>query len=155
MSCNLAQSKARTPRRRGRAHKETVASDVPASVPHFKTFDHIADPRVRRAKEYEQYLQFLLDRFPEFGSRIKTEIEWARAEADRSKASDRERICALLEKWDSMFCEEIAEDLALPYPTVYKLLRALLDEGLVTATTREGRSGNRPKIAWALPHDKL
>lgn len=131
---------------------KTEASHVPASVPHFKSFDHISDPRVRRAKEYEQYLLFSREQFPEFATRINGEIKWARTEQERSKPSDRELIHSALQGSGGLLCNEVAEDTGLPYSTVYKHLREMLDEGLVSATSRPGLSANKPMLVWSLAH---
>jgi DNA-binding transcriptional ArsR family regulator len=133
--------------------ESAAPSQVPASVPHFKSFAEIADPRVRRAKEYEQYLLFSRERFPEFGARIDRELDWARSEQERSAPSDRERVHSVLEQnRGGLLCEEVAEDSGLPYSTAYKHLRAMLDKGIVAATSRPGISANKPMIVWTLAH---
>ncbi|MGB8510235.1 MAG: helix-turn-helix domain-containing protein [Pyrinomonadaceae bacterium] len=130
-----------------------VATDVPASVPSFKSFDHITDPRIRRAKDYEQFLQCALERIPEMRDRIMVEIGWARGEQERSQPSDRERISRVLEQWqatDGLLCQDIADDLEMPYATVYKHLRQMLENGSVAAYTRPGRHGNKTMVLYSL-----
>jgi len=126
---------------------------VPASIPHFKTFEHITDPRVRRAKDYEQYLQFSLERFPEFAERIGREIAFARGEQERSRVSDRDRIFLAIEV-EELNKTEIAEDLDLPASTVYKHLRELLDVGVIYAKQLPGR-GNKPMLVYGRSNAKL
>ena len=134
----------------GPAETEVSQTGVPESVPHFKSFDHITDPRERRAKDYEQYLNFALDRFPEFGERIRREIAFAQAEAGRSKTSDSERIIKLLEEQGDLLREEIADDLELPKATVYKLCKQMTEQGVIKCRTRPGVTSNRPMLVYYL-----
>jgi DNA-binding transcriptional ArsR family regulator len=121
-------------------------TSVPESVPHFKCFEHIPDARVRRAKDYEQYLQISLERFPEFAERIGREIAFARGEQERSHVSDRDRIFLAIEV-EELNKTEIAGDLDLPASTVYKHLRELLDRGVIYARHLPGR-GNKPMLVY-------
>lgn len=122
-------------------HVPPSESDIPASVPNFKSFAHITDARVRRAKEYEQYLMFGLDRFPELEDRINQELEWARNQSKRTTPSDRDRIFASLELCD-LTRAEIAEDTDIPPATVYKHLRELVKHRLVSESRRPGIGNN-------------
>lgn len=130
----------------------TGESLVPDTVPEFESFAHIADPRTRRAKCYEQFLLFMLARFPEYETRIAPELEFARAEQSRNGASDADRILKALEENETLLCDELADDLDLPRSTVYKTLRKMLDGGIVAAHTRRGTSGNKPMIIYSLAH---
>lgn len=125
-----------------------AASLVPQSVPTFKSFAHITDPRVRRAKEYEQYLLFALDHFPEFSPRIQIELQFARSEQKRSKANDADVVLKSLE-FEELTASEVSEDTRLPYSTVYKILRELLDQGIIKAKSRPGLSANKPIILYS------
>lgn len=119
-------------------------SQIPESVPRYTSFDHITDPRIRRAKEYEQFLCFAQDKFPEMAARIQSEIEWAREQSKRDAPSDRDRVFCSIES-EELCKSEIAEDLGMPESTVYKHLKNLVKLGLVTETrlpTRSDRGGN-------------
>jgi hypothetical protein len=135
-----------TPEPQNPAHD---SAQIPESVPHFTSFAHITDPRVRRAKEYEQFLLFNLERFPDYRARIEQEIEWTRKlSSGRGPASDQDRILQSLEAWHESTCQEVAEDTGLPYSTVYKLLRRMLDKGVVMARSQSGL-GNKPCLVYA------
>lgn len=118
---------------------------VPASTPHFKSFNDIADPRVRRAKEYEQVLMFAIDRAPaELADRLAPELKWAREQQERDNPSDRDRVLKSI-RVEKLSRAEIAEDTGLPVATVYKHLQELMSGGLVQARqlpARGGRGGN-------------
>lgn len=127
---------------------------VPADIPHFKSFAHIKDPRVRRAKEYETVLQFALARCPpEFTARLEKEITWARSEQERSKPSDRDRIFMALASVE-LGRQEIADDLEIPVSTVYKHLQELIAYGLVFTRQLPARSdtGGRPLVVYGQTH---
>lgn len=135
------------------SNEDTAASDVarsetsvPESVPHFKSFDHIADERIRRAMDYEQYLQFSLERFPEFAERIQREIAFAQSEQHRDHVSDRDRVFLAIEV-EELNKTEIAGDTGLPGSTVYKHLRELIDVGLVYQKKLPGR-GNKFMLVY-------
>ncbi len=121
-------------------------TQVPDSVPHFKSFDHITDLRVRRAKDYEQYLQFALEKFPDYRNRIEREIVFAQEEQQRSKVPDRDRVFLAVGDCE-LNKEEICEDTQLPASTIYKHLRALVALGLVTERRLPGR-GNKFMIVY-------
>ncbi|HEV2863051.1 MAG TPA: winged helix-turn-helix domain-containing protein [Pyrinomonadaceae bacterium] len=127
------------------AAEQDVASHViPAGVPHFKSFEHITDPRVRRAKEYEQTLEIALalgNCPPEYAGRLKKEIEWARAEQTRDQNVDREAIYRAVQF--PLTRSEIAEDTGLPASTVWKRLQELLDSGRVRETKRPVQGNNK------------
>ena len=118
---------------------------VPASTPHFTSFEHIADPRVRRAKEYEQVLMFAIDRAPaELAARLASELEWARGQQERDNTSDRDRVLKSI-RVEKLSRTEIAEDTGLPVATVYKHLQELMTAGLVHTQklpARGSRGGN-------------
>jgi DNA-binding transcriptional ArsR family regulator len=124
---------------------------IPLEVPHYKSFDHIEDARMRRAKEYEQYLLFALTKFPEYADRIHIEIKFAQTESMRSTESDQDRILSAFNGWDELLCQEIADDLKLNYRTVHKHLKRMLETGLVQARQRTGVSGNKPMIVYSIP----
>lgn len=127
-------------------------TSVPESVPHYRTFNHITDPRVRRAKDYEQYLQFSLEKFPEFAARIGREIAFAQSEQQRDRTSDRDRVFLALEV-EELNKTEIAGDIGLPASTVYKHLRELLDLGIIYAKELPGR-GNKPMLVYGRSNRK-
>lgn len=127
---------------------------VPADVPQFKSFAHIKDPRVRRAKEYETVLQFALANCPpEFTARMEKEIAWARSEQERSKPSDRDRIFLSITSVE-LGRQEIADDLDLPVSTVYKHLQELISYGLVYTRNlpARGDTGGRPLVVYGQTH---
>lgn len=112
------------------------------SAPHYKSFSTITDPRVRRAKEYEQALLFALDKCPaEFAERLKKEIEWARAEQSRDTDGDRTAIYQAVKF--PLTRAEIAEDTGLPPSTVWKRLQELLDSGRVVESKRPVQGNNK------------
>lgn len=116
---------------------------VPAGIPHFKSFEHIADPRIRRAKDYEQVLLYALDKVPsEYAGRLKKELEWARAEQTRDQDGDREAVYKAV-KLAPLTRSEIAEDTGLPASTVWKRLQELLDSGRVRETKRPVQGNNK------------
>ncbi len=124
---------------------EVAASHVPDDVPHYKSFDHITDPRVRRAKEYEVFLQHALSRFrddAELVPRIMAEIEWAHAQGRRSKSSDRDLVFNAIER-EVLTRREIAEDTGLPAATVYAHLKELVVLDLVQQTRRPVIGNNK------------
>ena len=125
-----------------RARREDIVKTVPASVPHFKDFADIADPRVRRAKEYEQVLQFALDKCPaEHAGRLKKELEWARTEQTRDQDADREAVFAAVKF--PLTRAEIAEDLDLSASTIWKRLQELVKAGRVLEEKRPLQGNNR------------
>lgn len=122
---------------------------VPAGTPHFKSFDHIADARVRRAKEYEQVLIFALDNVPaEYAGRLQKELEWARAEQSRDQDVDREAVYKAV-KLAPLTRSEIAEDTGLPASTVWKRLQELVDSGRVRETKRPGQDNNKFVLVYS------
>ena len=127
-----------------------ASHQIPESVPSYTSFAHITDPRIRRAKEYEQFLLFNLERFPDYRIRIEQEIRWARSLSGRGAASDADRILKSLEAWNESTCQEVADDTGLPYGTVYKILRRMLGNGIVMAREQKGL-GNKPCLVYA-PH---
>lgn len=139
-----------------RAAKPSLSNPIPDSVPHFSSFDHVADPRRRRALEYEQELLALLDRFDgtEIADRLKRDLAWAREQTKRDQQSDRDRVFNALRAFDSLTCREISEDLDMPYQTVWKLLRELLDCGLVGAREQKRIGGGKPTLLFYQIHEK-
>jgi hypothetical protein len=125
------------------------ATLVPESVPHFKSFEHVTDQKLRRALDYEQYLQWAKGRFPDFGHRLDIEIAWCKSEQGRSKESDRDLILACFDSWDDLLCEEIADDLGFTYQTTYKILKGMLEVGLLKAHERPGVRGNKPMLVYS------
>jgi hypothetical protein len=134
---------------------QTGLQGVPASIPEFKSFNHVRDPKVRRAKEYEQHLLILRDVFPQFSAGLDEQIAYARSQQDRSRVSDRDRVILHLEKSKAALrCDELSEDLNMPYATTYKILRSYLESGLVAAFERKGIAGNKPYLVYQLTHTR-
>ncbi|HEV2862865.1 MAG TPA: winged helix-turn-helix domain-containing protein [Pyrinomonadaceae bacterium] len=128
--------------RKPAANQHQDGHTVPAGIPKLKSFEHIADPRVRRAKEYEQALVWALDQCPpEYAGRLKKEIKWARAEQTRDQDVDREAIYQAVQF--PLTRSEIAEDTGLPASTVWKRLQELLDSGRVRETKRPVQGNNK------------
>src|ERR1700755_1258220 len=132
------------------AARKTCQCEIPQSVPTFRAFRHVRNPKVRRAKDYEQQLLILRDLFPEYTSGIEEQIAYARSQQERNHISDRDRVLHVLEMGEAT-CGEVAEDLKIPYATAYKILREFLDSGMVVATERAGIAGNKPYLVFSLP----
>lgn len=125
----------------------------PCSIPcstSYSSFAHVRNPKRRHALEYEQHLLILKDLYPEYSAGIDEQIAWARAQSQRGKSSDRDRILKALEAQD-LTTNEVAEDLEMPYATAYKILKGFLEKGLVSATTRKG-GADKPYLVWSLTH---
>lgn len=131
-------------------HGASACTSIPASTPSYKSFNHIRDPKARRAKEYEQHLLILRDMFPEYTEGIDTQLAYAHAQQKRTPASDRERISVHLKKHEMLTCREISEDLEMPYATCYKILREGAERGTFAAFERKGIAGNKPYLVWTL-----
>lgn len=137
--------------------KPRLTCDSLALPPHYKSFADVADARLRRAKEYEQYLLFVLDNCPGMAPQLAPALAWARAEQTRSKSSDRQKVFRALAGFEWLTCTEIVEESALPPATVYKLLRQMIAEGLVERAKRPVFGNNafryvyRQKRALPLP----
>jgi hypothetical protein len=129
-------------------------ADIPASCPSYKSFEHIRDPKARRAKEYEQHLLILRDMFPQYSAGLNEQIAYARSQSARDKVSDRDRIILHLEKNEQLTCREMADDLSIPYATCYKILRGYLGTGTVAAHERKGIAGNKPYLIYSLTHEQ-
>lgn len=127
---------------------------IPASTPSYTSFEHIRDPKARRAKEYEQHLLILRDRFPQYSAGIDEQIAYARLQSARDSVSDRDRIILHLEKNEQLTCREMSDDLSIPYATCYKILRGYLEMGTVAAHERKGIAGNKPYLIYSLTHTK-
>jgi hypothetical protein len=125
--------------------------EIPVSTPSYKSFEHIRNPKQRRAKEYEQHLLILRDMYPEYGVKLDEQIAYAKSQQERNRVSDRERIHRQLEDCP-LSCREVAEDLEMPYPTVYKILQSLAEDGLVIIRQRAGRFGQKPVCYYELAH---
>jgi DNA-binding transcriptional ArsR family regulator len=124
---------------------------IPESTPRYTSFNHIRDPKVRRAKDYEQHLLFMRDSFPEYTAGIDEQIAYARSQQERNRVSDRDRVLKQLEPCE-LSCSEVADDLMMPYATTYKILKALAECGLVAIRQRPGRAGNKPVCYYSLTH---
>ncbi|MGB7925570.1 MAG: helix-turn-helix domain-containing protein [Pyrinomonadaceae bacterium] len=123
---------------------------IPASTPTYKSFEHVRDPKARRAKDYEQHLLILRDMFPQFIAGIDEQIAYARSQSGRDQVSDRDRIIRHLEKNGQLTCREMSEDLNIPYATCYKILRSYLELGTVAAHERKGIAGNKPYLVYSI-----
>lgn len=124
---------------------------IPLSTPSYKSFNHIRNPKVRRAKEYEQHLLFMRDSFPEYSSGIDEQIAYARSQQERDSVSDRDRVLQVLERGEAT-CREVSEDLETPYATCYKILKEYLNIGLVAAREHKGLAGNKPYLVYSIAH---
>jgi len=148
-----------TPQTRTTSHPKAASShapepqvasrEIPASCPSFKSFAHIRNPKVRRAKEYEQHLLLMRDMFPEYAAGIDEQLTYARSQQERGSVSDRDRVLAQLETC-ALSCIEVADDLSMPYATAYKILQEFAAAGLVVIRERPGRSGNKPVCYYSL-----
>jgi sugar-specific transcriptional regulator TrmB len=127
--------------------------EIPASTPHYNSFGHIRDPKLRRAKEYEQHLLILKDMFPQYGAGIDEQIAYAKSQQDRNHVSDRDRVIKQLESCP-LTCAEVAEDLNMPHATAYKILRAFAECGLVIIAHRPRRDGKKPLCVYSLSHSR-
>lgn len=116
---------------------------IPDSIPRYTSFKHIRNPKVRRAKEYEQHLLFLQAAFPEYSTGLEDDLAYARSQQERGRVSDRDRVFNSIER-SPLSCREISEDLELPYQTTYKILQEFAVRGVVVITTRPGIAGNKP-----------
>ena len=139
-----------------------LASDQPQGLalpPHYKSFAEVSDARVRRAKEHEQYLLFVLDNCPSLAPQLSSALAWARAEQTRSKSSDRQNVFRSLAGFEWLTCTEIVEETNLPPATVYKLLRQMIAEGLVERTKRPVFGNNAFRYLYrqkrALPLNRI
>lgn len=131
----------------------SLADQIAARAPHFVSFDHITDARVRRAKEIEQHLLFTIDFCPELKKALSEIITRTHAQAATKKRSVQDRIYLAM-KEDSDLApstlQEFVEDLDLPRTTVYENLMKMAEAGLVIVTERkvaehDGRRGGRRK----------
>jgi hypothetical protein len=130
---------------------ECPRESIPASTPSFKSFAHIRNPKVRRAKEYEQHLLFMRDSFPEYSAGIEKQIAYARSQAERGRASDHDQVLKQMESC-ALSCREISDDLSIPYATVYKILQEYAAAGVVIIRQHAGRAGNKPVCYYSLSH---
>ncbi len=132
-----------TPPRRQRPARTpapSLSEQLAARAPHFKSFDHVADPARRRAKEVEQFLIFAADLMPECARDLKPLINEAHARGDAGRVSTRDLIFAAMGKeLAPATLEEFVEDLNLPYGTIRENLMKMAEQGLVLITTRERR----------------
>jgi hypothetical protein len=133
------------------ASLNTCSCVIPASTPHYTSFAHIRDPKVRRAKDYEQHLLFMRDSFPEYKTSIDEQIAYARSQQDRNRVSDRDRVLKQLEPCE-LSCSEVADDLMMPYATCYKILMEYANNGICAIIQRPGRAGNKPVNYFRLTH---
>lgn len=132
---------------------------IPASTPRYSSFRNIRNPKVRRAKEYEQHLRFLQDAFPEYATGLEDDLAYAISQQERGRVSDRDRIFKHIGD-TPLSCREVCEDLSIPYATTYKILNEFADKGLMIITEREGRGGkthNKPTLYYqrSSPHGSL
>lgn len=124
---------------------------IPESTPHFSSFAHIRNPKVRRAKDYEQHLMFMREMFPEYSAGIDAQIAYAKSQQERNGQSDRDRVLKQLEMIE-LSCQEVADDLKMPYATTYKILMEYAESGIVIVRQRAGRAGNKPVNYFSLSH---
>ena len=106
---------------------------------------------MRRAKEFEQHLLFLQELYPEYSEGLVDDLAYARSQQQRASVTDRDRIFKQLESC-ALSCREVSEDLSIPYPTAYKILRELAERGLVVITERKGRAGSKPVLYFEQAH---
>ncbi len=130
---------------------KTCPCGIPENTPTYNSFAHIRNPKVRRAKEYEQHLLFMRDMFPEYNQGIDEQIAYAKSQQERSHSSDRDRVLQILERGE-VTCRELAEDLSMPYATAYKILKEYLEAGICSAREHKGLSGNKPYLVYSTGH---
>ncbi|HEV7376312.1 MAG TPA: hypothetical protein VGN95_16475, partial [Pyrinomonadaceae bacterium] len=127
--------------------------EIPSNTPHYNSFGHIRDPKLRRAKEYEQHLLILKDMFPQYSAGIDEQIAYAKSQQDRNRVSDRDRVLKQLEDCP-LTCSEVAEDLNMPAATAYKILKEHAESGLVIITQRPRRDSKKPLCVYSLSHSR-
>jgi hypothetical protein len=144
------------------AGSPSLSEQLVGRAPHFKSFDHVTDPRARRAKEVEQFLLFVAEAVPEIERELRPLIADAheRGKDGRRALSVRDRILrAMAGDLPPATLEEFVEDLGLPYSTVRENLLKMAGAGMVRVTTRpreyepEGKRGGarKPEAVFTLP----
>jgi len=138
-----------------------LSEQLAARAPHFASFDHIKHPRARRAKEIEQFLQFVADLCPEVAAALQPLINEQRARGEAGRVSTRDLILeAMTKPLAPATLEEFVEDLQLPYGTIYENLMRLAESGLVAISERprehepKGKRGGarKPEQIFTLTH---
>jgi hypothetical protein len=113
----------------------SLSEQLAARAPHFKSFDHVKDPRARRAKEIEQFLLFVAEAIPEIERDLQPIINDAHARGGAT--STRDLILFALEKpLPPGTIEDFVEDLGLPYGTVRENLMKMAESGLLIMRTK-------------------
>ncbi|MCA1615034.1 MAG: hypothetical protein LC795_15560 [Acidobacteria bacterium] len=157
----MSQPKAPARNRNTPANTPGLSEQLAARAPHYKCFDHVADPRARRAKEIEQHLLFLAEVAPEIARDLRPIINDAHRRGEAGKTSTRDLILEAMSKpLAPGTLEEFVEDLGLPYGTIRENLLKLADTGLVVIRTRprevepEGKRGGarKPEAVFILAH---
>lgn len=138
-----------------------LSEQLAARAPHFKSFDHVKDARVHRAKEVEQFLIFVQELIPEISRDLQPIINDAHRRGEAGRVSTRDLIMeAMLKPLAPTTMEEFLEDLGLPYTTIYDNLMRLASDGLVIVTERPrevepaGKRGGarKPELLFRLAH---
>jgi hypothetical protein len=139
-----------------------LSEQLAARAPHFKSFDHVADPKARRAKEVEQCLMFVAELIPEHARDLRPIINAARARGEHTSSTRDLILEAMSKPLPPTTMEEFVDDLQLPYTTIYENLMKLASSPvpLVIVTERkrdvepEGKRGGarKPELLFRLAH---
>lgn len=141
------------------ARNPSLSEQLAARAPHFSSFDHVKDPRARRAKEVEQFLIFVAEMCPEVAESLRPTINEQHARGEAGRVSTRDLILeAMTRPLAPATMEEFVDDLELPYGTLYENLMKLADVGLVAITTRprehepQGKRGGsrKPELIFTI-----
>lgn len=143
------------------ARTPALSEQLAARAPHFKSFEHVKDARVRRAKEVEQHLILLAELVPEIARDLSPIIKEQHRRGAALAVSTADLILeAMSRPLAPATMEEFVEDLSLPYGTVYDNLMRLAGDGLVVITTKPrdlepaGKRGGarKPELLFRLAH---
>ncbi|HEY0171158.1 MAG TPA: hypothetical protein VGB98_09045 [Pyrinomonadaceae bacterium] len=146
------------------ARTPALSEQLAARAPHFTSFDHVTDPKARRAKEVEQCLIFLAEIAPEIGRDLQPIINDAHARGEAGHVSVRDLILEAMSKsLPPGTLAEFTEDLELPKNTIRENLMKLAESGLVHIGMRPrevepaGKRGGarKPEAVFTLAHGKL
>lgn len=159
----MSQPKAPARTRNTPARTPALSEQLAARAPHFKSFEHIKDARVRRAKEVEQFLIFVAEMLPECARDLQPIINDASRRAAHGIVSTADLILEAMSKpLPPTTMEEFIEDLGLPYTTIYDNLMRLaslpIPQVIVTERKREvepaGKRGGarKPELLFRLAH---
>ena len=143
------------------ARTPALSEQLAARALHFKSFDHVKDARVRRAKEVEQHLLILAEVVPEIARDLAPIIKEQHRRGEALAVSTADLILEAMERpLPPTTMEEFVEDLSLPYGTIYENLMKLVVSGLVVMTERKrevepaGKRGGarKPELLFRLAH---